>query len=113
MRKGTWQHGTSGYKHQCRCEICVTAQSEARSKSRYRNERAVSVKIRLDAAPLIRRLELTEQLEHIDRKTVYLWEQKGIDIYFADKWCLKFGWHPAEVFGQAFYAGCFDQEFVA
>lgn len=108
-----WEHGTSGYKHKCRCEICVAAQSAARTKSRYRDERSVSVKLRLDPAPLIRRLEVTEQLDMIDPKTIRRWQRLGMDVYFADKWCLKFGWHPAEVFGQAFYAGCFDQEFAA
>jgi hypothetical protein len=41
------------------------------------------------------------------------WLEKGIDIYWADFWCIKFGYHPVEIFGNAFYQGCFDEERAA
>ena len=110
MRKGTWKHGTSGYRYKCRCEICVNAQKAARNKNRPLSD---SAKVRLDATPLIERLAMADQLDQVDPAVIRRWERDGIDVYWADKWCLKFGWHPANVFGQAFYAGCFDEEFAA
>lgn len=101
-------HGYSGYRARgCRCEICSDAAANLRKRYRKVSD---NCRLRLDPEPLIAKLREHNQLIFIDTAQVHKWRERGMDIYNADKWCLKFGWHPSEVFGQAFYVGCFDQE---
>ena len=101
-------HGYSGYRERkCRCEVCCAAAALLRKKYRKRSD---NVWIRLSAEPLIKKLQESDQLFLVNADVLYKWRNTGLDIYNADKWCLKFGWHPVEVFGQAFYVGCFDEE---
>lgn len=105
------EHGIGMYRYRkCRCEVCITAMREERRRYRKVND---SVKIRLDATPLIRKMERSGYLDAVGSQTFAKWKSDGIDIYLADFWCLRFGWHPAEVFGALFYQGCFDNEEAA
>lgn len=101
------KHGVNGYnKHACRCDICKTAKSEQRFQKKPR-----ASKLKLDYEPLLRKLEASDQLHLIDLHRIYQWrEAGGINVYWADKWAIKFGWHPAEVWGMAFYEGCFNED---
>lgn len=104
-----FKHGIGGYqKHGCRCDVCRKAKSEHgkryKRKTKF-DESTKSVSIRLDATPLIEKLKSSGQIEFVDGKIISRWEKKGIDLYWADKWSLKFGWHPVEIFGKDFYQG--------
>lgn len=106
--KEVLDHGMPMYRYRrCRCDICCAAMRDERRKYRKKSD---SVDIRLDPAPLIARLQWGDRLEYINNQTIARWLEDGIDVYLADFWCMKFGWHPAEVFGSAFYQGCFDKE---
>jgi len=67
----------------------------------------------ISADPLIAKLERIGKLSEVESGIVKSWRLKGISVYSADYWCLKYGYHPAEIFGQEFYTGCFDEEFAA
>jgi hypothetical protein len=102
------EHGASMYRRRgCRCDVCRVGMSQTRKKYR---PLAMSSDVRLDAKPLIEFLTKAEQLQYLDKHTVARWWQNGLSVYTADKWCLRFGLHPAEIFGHKFYEGCFDSE---
>jgi hypothetical protein len=63
-----------------------------------------SVNIRINAQPLIAVLYDRGLLGDISSPTVRKWRETGIDIYWADKWAVKLGMHPIEIFGMQFYA---------
>lgn len=97
-------HGRSSYlKYKCRCDICC------QSAKQYKRERRIKlgcdIKVRLDATPFINRLITDGQLSIIPRGALRGWQANGMSVYTADKWCIKLGYHPFSVFGQAFYEG--------
>ena len=97
-------HGRSTYlKYKCRCDICC------QDAKRYKRERKLKLggdtDIRLDATPLINRLIADGQLALVPRGAVRGWRERGMSVYLADKWCIKLGYHPYTIFGQAFYEG--------
>jgi hypothetical protein len=105
------EHGIDMYrKMKCRCDVCRNAARDMRAKYRPLSD---SKKIRLDPQPLIDKLIATNQLYEVHQSKWQGWLEKGIDIYWADFWCIKFGYHPVEIFGNAFYQGCFDEERAA
>lgn len=101
MRKGTWNHGITGYqRYKCRCETCVTA---ARiSRDRYRPRSSV-FGVRLDGARFIRRLELDGRF--YERNMAQRALKDGFSVYAADRWAVKYGYHPYEIWGDDFYQG--------
>ena len=102
------EHGASMYRRRgCRCDVCCAGMSSTRKKYR---PLAMSSDVRLDAKPLIEFLTKAEQLQYLDNHTLTRWGQDGLSVYTADKWCLRFGLHPAEIFGYKFYEGCFESE---
>jgi hypothetical protein len=108
-KKDMTEHGVSMYRYRkCRCQVCKDAMNEQR-----RLYRKLKRRFYISADPLIAKLEQIEKLADIDSATMKSWRMKGISVYSADYWCLKYGYHPAEIFGQAFYTGCFDEEFAA
>ena len=104
------EHGASMYRRRgCRCEVCRVGMSTTRKKYR---PLAMSSDLRLDAEPLIDFLTKAEQLQYLDSHTLARWQKDGLSVYTADKWCMHFGIHPAEIFGYKFYEGCFEGEMV-
>lgn len=98
-------HGRSTYmKYKCRCDICT--QDAKRYRREYKLSKGGDMKIRLDATPLITRMVSDGTIRHVDHQTWKKWLNRGLDPYTADKWCIKFGYHPAAIFGNAFYEGC-------
>lgn len=98
------KHNLTGYRKGCRCDICKSCRSEYKKSLRPKQS-----SLKLDPAPLLAKLEASDQLHLLDKHSIYSWQKRGgINVYYADKWALKFGWHPAEVWGMAFYEGCFD-----
>lgn len=104
----TVKHGIGRYKkHGCRCDICVAAQKES-SRKRTENFRASKRRGKLPAEPLIALLyDQVDCHSSLGRK-IRRWRYEGIDPYTADKLCCEMGYHPFEVFGDAWWKGAFD-----
>jgi hypothetical protein len=97
----SFAHGVNAYRvHKCRCETCTIAHRESRRRYRPLSD---SVNVRLDPAPLIERLTRDGRLEAVENSVISRWRKDGIGIYSADKWCIRLGYHPIEVWGQDFY----------
>ena len=104
----SFRHGNSGYRnHKCRCEECVKGHRESRLKYRPRSD---SLKIRLDGMALINKLTRDGRLEAVENSRLATWRRQGINLYAADRWCVKLGYHPIEIWGQAFYYGTSEEE---
>ena len=102
-------HGRSTYmKDNCRCEICVAAAKLYRDE--YRRAKDPGVYMYMDPQPFIDRLTRDGMIDRVSRGTRRAWAKNGISIYRADYWCIKYGYHPAQIFGNAFYEGCFPEE---
>lgn len=101
--KRPFVHGAGGYRnHKCRCDVCRDGNRLASAKYRPKPD---SLKIRLDATPLIERLTRDGRLEAVDNSKLTIWRRTGIDLYAADRWCVRLGYHPIEIWGQTFYLG--------
>lgn len=99
--ESTFRHGLHAYRvRKCRCDLCVNANEESRRRYRPLSD---SVKIRLDSGPFIRRLTRDGRLDAVENSTIASWRKSGIGIYSADKWCIRLGYHPIEIWGQDFY----------
>ena len=65
-------------------------------------------KQRLPAGPLIDRLVTTYgsimALGRANARQVHRMRHEGLSLTQADRWAVRFGWHPAEVWGQAWWA---------
>lgn len=91
------------YRQQgCRCDICLEGRRAQRAQYTH-GTRKDEVKLRLDPTPLLDLLTANDELWRIRHQSLRNWRTNGIDIYWADHWCIKLGYHPAQVFGQAFY----------
>lgn len=98
-------HNRSTYmKYKCRCDICTQDAKKYRREYKLRN--GGDTDIRIDPTPLITRMVADGTIKHISHQTWRDWLSKGMSVYLADEWCTKFGYHPATVFGNAFYEGC-------
>lgn len=62
----------------------------------------------LDAEPFIAKLLKDERQQAIPTGMISRWREKGISIYAADKWSIKLGYHPYEIWGQDFYRNCHE-----
>lgn len=101
--KKNLDHGYSMYRYRgCRCDICRAGAEAERKK--YRKSRAVP-RIKLDATPLINRLTQEQIQWMIGHHTVNRWKINGIELFTADRWCIKLGYHPMQIWGTAFYTG--------
>lgn len=100
-------HGYSGYRdRKCRCDICREAARVVRARYRPKSDNS---NLQLDATPLLEFLEVKGYTSEFESNTIKRWREKGVNVYMADKVCLRFGVHPAEIFGSAFYQGCFGE----
>lgn len=94
-------HGANAYRNRgCRCDVCKEAVRIQKLKYRPKSD---SVNLRLDATPLIDKLIRDERLASVATSRLSVWRRDGIDLYAADRWCIRLGYHPIEVWGQAFY----------
>lgn len=106
MRKGTWKHGIYGYqKYDCRCQICVDAILESRAKWKDLRPKIDRTYIRLSGEQFVKRLELDGRLTAVNTSMIHKWLKYDIDIYAADRHAVRLGYHPYEIWGDAFYAG--------
>lgn len=42
----------------------------------------------------------------LEPTTLWRWKNNGMDVWVADRWACKLGYHPIEIWGQDFYVGC-------
>lgn len=103
----------------CRCEDCKVAAAEKRAH--YRDVHAPkpgdqpkkdysvrygSVKVKLSPEPLIEFICSTREVDNILRRDMKMWRRNGLDLYYADKLAIRYGAHPALIWGDDFYQGC-------
>jgi hypothetical protein len=104
------EHGISMYRQRgCRCQTCRTAMTEQRKRFRKLSD---NKPIRLDGEVFVDRLIRDERHFAINTNVISKWRRFGIDIYNADEWCVRLGYHPSEIWGQDFYQQCSDEEMV-
>ena len=104
------EHGVSMYRRmKCRCEVCKAANAE--KKKKYK--KLAPPKVLLDGAPFVAIIERAGMIREFDHRQIDRWLANGVNVYTADFWCTKLGYHPTEVFGSEFYRGCFDEEYAA
>ena len=100
------EHGMGMYRYRkCRCDVCSEAMRQFRKKYRKTSDNYNKM---VDATPLLEWLTVNNQLDRIDGSTVRKWRERGLSVYVIDKVCIRLGAHPAEVYGNKFYEGCFD-----
>jgi hypothetical protein len=100
------------YQEGCRCDVCVHGQTEYNRKreDKRKVQRVAARESKLDAQPLIDLLyDKIDPRSSIGRKLRY-WKRFGVDVYAADKFCCEMGYHPVEVFGDAWWKGAFDEQ---
>jgi hypothetical protein len=109
-KKEIVEHGISMYRQRgCRCETCRTAMTEERKKFRKLTD---NKPIRLNGEVFVDRLIRDERHFAINTNVISKWRRFGIDIYNADEWCVKLGYHPSEIWGQDFYQQCSEEEMM-
>lgn len=109
-KKPITEHGISMYRYRnCRCETCAKAAAEQRKQ--FRKPRTDNKNITLDGTPLLQRLEQDGRIIAIHTAQRDKWRTRGINIYSADSWCIKLGYHPVEIWGNDFYQQC-EEELV-
>lgn len=109
MPTPTKKHGTAMYRRGCRCDICVITMREYRYKFKPLTD---ATKLRLPVQPLVERLTAEGRMKELDPHRLYQWEKMGnqISVYWADKWAVKLGFHPFEIWGWDFYEGAVDAD---
>jgi hypothetical protein len=60
----------------------------------------------LDPELFIARLKQDGRWGFIDTSTVHKWRSRGFTVWVADRWAVKYGYHPVEIWGCDFYEGC-------
>lgn len=104
----TFTHGRSAYlKNGCRCETCVHEMREYKRKYRVRKGRTKRI---LDGNPLVDRIERDGRITALHNLHYGRWREKGIEVFAADRWCIKLGYHPLEIWGQDFYVGVSEMD---
>lgn len=111
--KNITEHGISMYRYRhCRCDICKQAASAQRKQYRPVKPKQDNKNIRLDGVVFVARLMRDERHGAINTNLISKWTRKGIDIYAADRWCIRMGYHPSEIWGQDFYQDCTEEELI-
>lgn len=99
------KHGGALYRRGCRCEVCVAAMTEYRRQYNKQTDRPS--KLRLPIRPLLDWVVRTESTEMVHPRALWKWlaDPDGtMDVYWADRYAIKLGSHPAEIWGMDFYA---------
>ena len=104
-------HGMRGYKvHKCRCETCVGGFMAYKARQSLKNRKAAIKHHIIDGKPLAELFKsLHGRLDTSQRRLVKRWTTVGISVYEADKYAVRFGYHPYEIFGESYFEGL-DEE---
>ena len=93
-------HGRSTYlKYKCRCDICVEDARVYRAKIK-------KPVLRLDGDVFLDRLIRDGRIGAVETSARHKWKTRGIEVHNADRWAVKLGYHPYEIWGADFYRGC-------
>lgn len=99
------KHGGSLYRRGCRCEVCVEAMVQYRRQYNKQTDRPS--KLRLPIAPLVNWIVSTGSVEMMHPRVWWRWQsnpEMTIDVYWADRYAIQLGSHPAEIWGLDFYS---------
>ena len=98
-------------KHGCRCEVCCRSNEDfnRRRREKRQAQRKPVFRVRLDGAVFVERLIKDNRHGAINTNLISKWTRFGIDLYKADEWCVRLGYHPVEIWGQDFYVGCHSE----
>lgn len=100
------KHGVYSYqKRKCRCEECLIAYRGYLDRQSARRKKSDRVSVRLSGKALVDRVIADGRQEAVSRSTMSKWERFDLNIYAADRCACKLGYHPYEIWGDAFYAG--------
>lgn len=101
MAKTGNPHGISGYKRGgCRCPICQAAYEAYNTNRRKYPELAPKI----DPEPLIAFIiESGEKITGGLSQQFERWRASGVDLFIADRHCVKRGVHPFEVYGDMWW----------
>lgn len=108
-RELTKKHGTARYRQGCRCDICVETMRAYRRQFKPLSDAS---KLMLSVEPLLERLYLAGRLSEVDNHCLYRWRKNGnmMNIYWADRWAIRYGFHPFEIWGWDFYKGAINAD---
>lgn len=97
MAKTGNPHGISGYKrNKCRCEVCLAAYEAYNTARRKNPEKSFTI----DPEPLISFISrLEDPVPAATQQAFARWRRKGVDVFVADRHCVRRGAHPSEVYG--------------
>lgn len=103
---GEMKHGVRSYNRGCRCDVCRESKAEAR-----RQGHPPMSKVKLPVEPFLEVLKRNDQSHLLEPHRLYQWRKAGgINVYWADVWAMRFGFHPVEIWGMDFYEGCLDAD---
>ncbi len=72
------------------------------------NDVLTTVEQRLPAGPLIEavvaKYDSIAAAGRANARQMYRFRHEGMSLTQADRWAVRFGWHPAEVWGQAWWS---------
>lgn len=90
-------HGVWGYRHwKCRCDVCLKAYEGHIAKRRKHREPPVHI----DPEPLIEFILKTDgKMTGSLLNSMVRWRASGVDLYTADRHCIKRGAHPSQIYG--------------
>lgn len=114
-QKVEYEHGSYGMylRRGCRCDVCKAGAAKKRAEYRAprpdgpKNYQVTygSVRVRLDASPLIAFIRHNVHIDKVLRKRMDHWTRHGIELYHADRLAIQFGTHPYLLWGDEFYQG--------
>lgn len=92
--------------------MCCRSNDEFNAKRREQRKvvsRSRTFRMRLDGMVFVDRLSRDGRLDGLSPNSVRRWMRDGMDLYNADEWCVRLGYHPVEIWGQDFYVGCHSE----
>jgi len=97
----TKTHGITSYKKRgCRCELCCAAWARYNMSRRLHKEKS----FKIPAGPLVEFMrEHDGRMDGAKARAAKRWLEEGVDIFTADKACVRRGFHPFEVYGSAWF----------
>jgi hypothetical protein len=95
------KHNYTRYKKdRCRCDECCAAFEEYQKSRRKHPEKS----FKIPAGPLVEFIKQHDgRLQGMQARSAKRWLVDGVDIFTADRVCVTRGFHPFEVYGDAWF----------
>ena len=104
----TIKHNRNSFlKHYCRCDI---SREDSRRYKREYNIRHGRTRRVLDGNVLVDRLIRDGRQNAVPSDKLHKWRTRGIEVFSADRWAIRLGYHPLEIWGQEFYVGVSEMD---